>query len=189
MSSWKSSFRTNYFTVTDEDRFLRICYAAGFPRIVGNDRDPREKYIWCQTDKHGVKRYGFGCSYDNLEGLVSPMFKHRLELDDYPGKREDGSFDEDIAREGSEEFEEYVRTHDIEEDEMADYSFCEALQEIIPDEEAVVIMEAGIEGLRYVGADAWIITNDDIDTTSLELAIKDILQRKFGEKFETQLSY
>ena len=64
------------------------------------------------------------------------------------------------------------------------------LQEIIPEGECIIVMEAGHECLRYVDGIGYVITKDKIET----LSIMSLVQQKAQEllnnpDYETQIDY
>ena len=126
MANYHGFTRTNYFTVTDEDKFRQIMSNCVC------DENPIEVFDCIETN--GNKVFGFGC-YGSILGL--------------PDMTDDEEFEEDGDY---------------------DYSFdalCEALQEVIDKDDAVIITEVGYEKLRYLVGISTIITHAKIEMVSL----------------------
>ena len=83
---------------------------------------------------------------------------------------------------GSEDFDDYV-----------DYNFdtfCEALQAILPDNDAAIITEVGSEKMRYLTAYSIIITRDDIKSININSeAVKLAANMLKNSEFTAQMDY
>ena len=131
MANYCGCTRTNYFRVTDEEKFNKImnnCYG-----YEGNI------HICFETDEKNVKRFMFYCE-SSIEGF----------------ENEDGDADFD--------------------------GFCNALQSVLPENEAIIITEIGREKMRYLTGYVIVITRDEIRCKNLngigkELA-RDMLKNK-----------
>ena len=130
MADYYCKIRTNYFSVTDEEKFKKIiasCRAA----------DTIE--IFDEKQKDGSVKYGFFCD-GSIHGLPDT---------------------EDETLESEDEY-------DSDEDYDYNYdAFCEALQAILPDNDAILITEIGNEKMRYLVGDCTIITRKDIKVITL----------------------
>lgn len=147
MANYISSTRTNYFHVTDEDKFRSIidrCFAE----------DNIE--VWSERDENNHTVFGFGV-YGTFYGIMEDQ---------------NGDYNEDI--ETSDAFDKFV----------------EKLQEIIEPNDACIIYNAGWEKLRYVGADATIITKTDVATTNLTDAATNLARKALDNpNWNTQSDY
>lgn len=78
-------------------------------------------------------------------------------------------------------------------DENEDYNidmFFERLQEILPDNEAFILMESGYEKLRYITGFATVVTNSDIRCVDLHRAALDIAREMIGDpEWDTKMDY
>jgi len=103
MADYYGKTRTNYFSVTDEEKFKQImgsCRGADDIEIIDNQQ------------QDGSLKYGFYC-----EGSIYGL----------PERDED-------AGNTDEEYDDVDYNYD---------AFCEALQQILPDDDAVLITEVG----------------------------------------------
>jgi len=71
MANYDAIIRTNYFSVTDEERFRAIMDCV----VVGSDVD-----VFEETDDNGKKLFGFGC-YGSIYG-VADTEEDEVDLDD-----------------------------------------------------------------------------------------------------------
>ena len=121
MADYYGKTRTNYFSVTDEEKFRKImalCVATDDIKIEDEN----------QND--GSVKYVFYC-----EGVIQGL----PDIEDDDGNAE--NYDDDI-----------------------DYNydaFCKALQQILPDDDAIIITEVGSEKMRYLTGICTIITNKE----------------------------
>ena len=111
MANYEEISRTNYFRVTDEERYQEL-----FNHLTSEGKI----YDFTRTDKDGIIWHAFG-------GFYCIHYK----------------VDENDEWEDRDEF------------------FSE-IQEILPDDEALIFMSAGYEKLKYVTGFSVIVTNKDI---------------------------
>lgn len=69
------------------------------------------------------------------------------------------------------------------------FEFYQELQKILPDQEAMILMEVGNEKLRYVVGLATIVTNKEIRYINMEDAALKTVRSMVGEDFTTQMDY
>ena len=130
MANYYCKIRTNYFSVTDEEKFKKV---------IASCRASDTIEIFDEKQKDGSVKYGFFCD-GSIHGL--------------PDTESDALEDED----------------EYDEDEDCDYNydaFCEALQGILPNNDAIFITEIGNEKMRYLVGDCTIITRSDIKVITL----------------------
>ena len=153
MADYYGKTRTNYFSVTDEEKFRQIIASCGASDDI---------VIIDQKQQDGSMKYGFYCD-GSINGL--------------PDRDDDAGNTEDYC----------------EDDDDLDYSydaFCEALQKILPDNDAIMITEIGSEKMRYLTGCCIVITSADfkcidIGSEALKLA-KTMLK---NPDFTTQNEY
>ena len=110
MADYYGKTRTNYFSVTDDEKFKQI---------ISSCKAPDEIEVFEEKQEDGSIKYGFLCD-GSIYGLPD--------------------------RDGD-------STEDCDDNEDVDYNydtFCEALQQILPDGEAIIITEVGYEKMRYL---------------------------------------
>jgi hypothetical protein len=169
MADYYGKTRTNYFSVTDEEKFRKImetCKGSG------------DIEIFDEKQADGSVKFGFYCE-GSIHGIASPEDEGEAHYDE---KIFDFS---DI----DEEFRGYDEDYDVDIDYNYD-AFCEALQQILPDNEAIIITETGYEAMRYLTGDCTIITRSGfecIDIKRIALGIaRDLLK---NPEFTTKMDY
>lgn len=140
MANYIATARTNYFKVTDEDK-----YNEWFSKLLAEDiiQD------FTETKEDGTILHGFG-SYAHI---------------DFTGYHFDD--DEEIEKE---------------------IDLIPELQELLPDGEAFIYLEAGNEKLRYVLGYALIVTNAEARGVNLNVVAEEVAKELVGEDFNTKLS-
>lgn len=79
---------------------------------------------------------------------------------------------------------------DEDEDNDPDFNlFAKQLQEILPENEAFVLLEVGNEKLRYVTGYATIITKNNIRFIDLTETARNECKKLLGSDFETKMEY
>ena len=151
MANYYAKTRTNYFSVTDAEKFKQIialCKAS--------DDDI---YIIESEQENGGIKYGFYCE-GSIDGLP---------------EKDDGDDTE------------YCDDDDF------DYNydaFCEALQPILPDDDAVLITEIGSEKMRYLTGQCSVITRNSCKCLDLSHeAVKLAATMLSNPDFTTQMEY
>lgn len=209
MANYNGMVRTNYFQVTDEERYQEL--------IRGLDSE-NNIYFWDESNKNGVLQHGFG-SYSTIEyrNLVKTV-KEVLSEIEHP-ESVDFVLDEDIddnlewdsvkilANPLSEEEQEshyvyHVRNfedgktilyiseypHDYSTVDMS--TFYEELQKILPEGEAFILQEVGNEKLRYLVGAVAIVTKDEIKCLSIDEIAREEAKKMLNDpEFETQMDY
>lgn len=153
MSNYIASIRTNYFSVTDPEKFKAI---------IASCRAEYDITIIDDKQADGSIKFGFYC-YGSIQGLPD---------------KEGSSLDEIIGAEDDYDCESSI---DL---------FFDALQDILPDGEAIIITEVGYEKMRYLVGYCTVITRNDVQGVdvqdkALELA-RNILQ---NNDFTTKMDY
>lgn len=200
MADYICTYRTNYFRVTDEEKYQKL-----INKLAGEDLE-----IFDDENSNGM--HGFGgtgsmsyCSaqtvaewmnepthdrpvkfYEETEWgsgvwtqIADPEEAEREELYIVEATEKDSGYEIRICRD----------KEDLAEDSNGMDTFYKELQQILPNGEAMILQEAGHEKLNYVAGIATIITNKEIRFLDLsKLAVKtagDML----GTDFQTQMDY
>jgi len=152
MANYYGKTRTNYFSVTDKEKFRQIIALCGAS-------DDNIKIIEKVQDDGSIK-YGFYCE-SSIDGLP-------------------------IAADADNTDKDY-------EDDNVDYdydAFCEALQKILPDDDAIIITEVGSEKMRYLIGICTVITNKDFKCIDINReAVKLAAAMLENPEFTTQIEY
>ena len=181
MSQYYGNTRTNYFKVTDPEKFRNF-----MAQIMDQEGDAVN--LWDFKNQDGETKFVFGC-YSSLVGIASTETRIRKIVFDACAKAfEEGHLTEDILPsifevlelnkfeynkdEVTNFFFELTKKDDFSDDEDVDVEhsydeFIEGLQSFLPDGEVVAIIETGHEKLRYVGGYVVVITNNDCKTVDL----------------------
>ena len=158
MADYYSKTRTNYFSVTDEEKFRQIinkCSASD------------DIVVFDDVQSDGSVKFGFLC-HGNIQGLP--------EITD-----EDGSVSTEIPDDEEYDDDDFEYSHD---------AFCEALQRILPEGEAIIITEVGYEAMRYLAGSCSVITNSDYRYVDLsDEAIKLTRNMLNNQGFTTKMYY
>lgn len=117
MSNYITKTRTNYFSVTDEEKFKQI---------ISSCKASDSIEVFDEKQENGSVKYGFYC-YGSIQGFTD--------------------------RNESEESDDMDCNYNYD-------AFCKALQQIIPDGEAIIITEIGFENMRYLTGESSIITRN-----------------------------
>lgn len=201
MADYKCTYRTNYFQVTDEEQYEKL-----FSKLHGDDlesfddsehpdlhgfggfgdleyRDILTVKEWMSRPEHEKPAVFFEATYVNEEWLWVPIPD--------PDPETIGKLYVCEVIEKEDEYE--IRTCDeksyviISDNRM--FGFYQALQKILPDREAMILMEVGNEKLRYVVGLVTIVTNKEIRFVDMnDVALKTV-KSMIGEDFTTQLDY
>lgn len=200
MATYNCFYRTNYFRVTDEAKCRYL-----FSKLSGADLE-----IFDDDGGHpGL--HGFGGSGSLLYCDASTVAEWMSDsTHDKPVKlyeeadrgsgvwtllpNPDQAKAEELyiatVTEKDDEYEIHVRytKEELVSDDGMD-SFYEELQKILPDDEAMILVESGHEKLRYVTGFATIVTNKEIRFLNVsDIAVK-TAGEMLGKKFETQMDY
>lgn len=149
MATPMTTTRTNYFKVTDKEKFMDI-----MGRVY-----PVEGEIEIWQKENDSKQVAFGC-YDSIIGFMKEI----------PPKAPDLEPEREIYEESYNDF-------------------TKALQSVIEDGDACIIMSAGHCKLQSVYADATIITSKEIEIVSLHEMVKDtacdmLKNREYDPQFD-----
>ena len=166
--------RTNYFAVTDVSKFYEImdkCHADDEIEIITDGKGNDVKYGFvCNASIEGF-------SDENSEYYVCEDCGLDYDLDDEDATEADKTTCPECGSTNiSTEFGDFDYDFD---------GFCEALQSILPDDEAIIITETGHEGLRSLCGYSFVITKNktgevDINKESLKLARELLGNPNFG---------
>jgi len=153
MANYYCKIRTNYFSVTDEEKFKKV---------IASCRASDAIEIFDEKQKDGSIKYGFFCD-GSIHGLPDT---------------------EDEALESEDKY-------DSDEDYDYNYdAFCEALQEILPDNDAILITEVGNEKMRYLVGDCTIITRNYIKVITLRDEAMNLARKMLGNpEYITKMEY
>jgi len=150
MADYYGKTRTNYFSVTDLEKFKQIIESCG-----ATD----EIKIFDGKQEDGSIKYGFYCE-GNIHGL--------------PDRDDDDN------------------TEDFDDDDC-DYnygSFCEALQQILPEGDVIIITETGSLKMCYLTGYCYVITRNEykcINLTDEAIKLARILLK--NPVFTTEMDY
>lgn len=211
MANYYGKVRTNYFRVTDEEKYLEI------RRGLQGTEDTIE--FW-DEDRNGVLCHGFGCNslltyqenFGTLESYADALTEQgktwegitiycdcalseaesaeSRTIDDFPAEnlsswavyhgdqREDGT----VRLFVSEYPEDYCDSDMI--------TFFQKMQTILPDGEAMIVVEVGSEKLRYLVGCATIVTKEQIQSVDLcDYALRKAKEMLGNPDFSTEMSY
>lgn len=200
MANYECAYRTNYFRVTDEEKYKNL-----FSRLSGDDiesfddaehpeyhgfggfgyleyRDIPTVKEWMSSLEHVKPAVFFEETYVNGEYLWVPIQN--------PDPEAVGNLYvyEVIEKEDEYEIHTYEDESDIDLDDNGMLEFYQELQKILPDHEAMIYMEAGNEKLRYVVGHATIVTNKEICSINMADAALKTARSMLGEEdFATQM--
>lgn len=166
MSTYHGRFRTNYFHVTDVEKFKNL-----MSRIVTD----AFLEVFC-TSSHNTQQttestrfsvgFGGGCALlgvaDTPQRDISDTFKCQpIEQAGWNEAFQEADFDQMVSE----------------------------LQEILPDNDAIIIMNSGYENLRYMVGEAIIITKNNCKHISVGDIAKTEACRMLGMDWDTCLEY
>lgn len=186
MADYTATYRTNYFRVTDEDRYERL---AGYLKACGCE-------VFDKVDNALIKRHGFG-SYNEPHPVILPSDQ----LANQPLQKaiaKDAVYDgygrhinlkkiDKINKYGSLYDENDEKIYNPEDLEVTNW--VHELQAILPKDEVFVLIEAGHEKLRYICANALVATHDTIEYIDLESMIQEKVKELLGPEAHTDTSY
>lgn len=182
MSTFTGRFRSNYFRVKDEAAFKEFMSAAGF------GENSKYNPFWTSTDEKGRTVYAFGSCTGSVNETIDPFFQIALDHPEFPRfSHEKGYRDLTGFNEANFPYA-FLEAHGLEEPETDDTfsNFCLALQSHVADDDAIVIVEAGFEKLRYVGADGTIITKSRIQTLTFGSYVSRCLKGIMGQDYNVR---
>lgn len=201
MADYKCTYRTNYFQVTDEEQYEKL-----FSKLHGDDLESFD-------DPEHPELHGFG-GFGDLKYRDIPTVKEWMSR---PEHEKPAVFFEETCVNGEwlwvpipdpdpETIGELYVYEAIEKDDQNEIHTCknesdvtfgddcmlefyQALQKILPDQEAMILMEVGNEKLRYVVGLVTIVTNKEIRFVNMnDVALKTV-KSMIGEDFTTQMDY
>lgn len=201
MADYKCTYRTNYFQVTDEKQYEKL-----FSRLSGDDLESFDDSE--HPDLHGFGGFG-NLEYRNILTVKEWMSKPEREkpavffeatyvngkslwvpIQD-PDPETIGKLYVCEVIEKEDEYE--IRTCDEKSyvviSDNCMFGFYQELQKILPDQEAMILMEVGNEKLKYVVGLATIVTNKEIRFVSMEDVALKTVKSMIGEDFTTQMDY
>ena len=159
MADYYGFTRTNYFEVTDEDKFRKLmarCAVSGDAITIFEQTS--------ELDPTKVVKFGFG-AYGSISGLNTEC--------NSPIESTHGDCGGDCC----------------DDPDYCHHAFCAALQELVVEGDAVIITEVGHEKLRTLAADAVIITRTDIRSVRLENAALTAARDMLGNPEYTTQNY
>ena len=201
MANYECTYRTNYFKVTDEEQYEKL-----FSRLSGDDLESFDDSE--HPDLHGFGGFG-NLEYRDILTVKEWMSKPEHEKPavffeetcvngewlwvpiQNPDSETIGKMYVCDAIEKEDEYE--IHTCNEESDVILDddcmLEFYQELQKILPDQEAMILMEVGNEKLRYVVGLATIVTNKEIRFVNMEDVALKTVKSMIGEDFTTQMDY
>lgn len=202
MANYNSTYRTNYFRVTDETKYKKL--------ISNLDGESMECF---EGDDH-PGRHGFG-GFGNLQYNDAKTVAEWMFANDPSGNKPAVVYEEAtwgskvwtpvpdqnpetigtmyvaevIEKEQEHEIHACYDQADVEPGDDNMTSFYKELQTILPDDDAMILLESGYEKLRYVTGFATIVTNKKITFLDLsDLAVK-TAGKMLGIDFKTEMDY
>lgn len=201
MANYECAYRTNYFKVIDEEQYEKL-----FSRLSGDDLESFD-------DSEHPDLHGFG-GFGNLEYRDILTVKEWMSK---PEHEKPAVFFEETCVNGEwlwvpiqnpdpetigelyvyEAIEKYDENEihvcknesDVILDDDCMLEFYQELQKILPDQEAMILMEVGNEKLRYVVGLVTIVTNKEIRFVNMEDVALKTAKSMIGEDFTTQMDY
>jgi len=150
MSDYTGKTRTNYFSVTDVEKFKHV---------ISSCRASDEIIIFDEKQEDGSLKYGFYC-FGEIHGLPDKSCADAEDEDD------DVDYDYDYD------------------------AFCQALQGVLPNDEAIFITEAGFNNIRYLIGNCTIITKNGFECISIKReALKIARAMMSNPEFDTKMDY
>ena len=146
--------------------YFSVKDAAKFKEFMEACIGDGEVEIFVDKQNDGSIKYGFGCNGD-IKGLPYRIVKG-----------------------------EPVATYNLDEiEKVLDYDICwgflmDALQDILPDGEAVILTEVGNEKLNYLVGCSTVITNADIKVVNIQDKAIDLARQMLGNaSYDTIMDY
>lgn len=152
---------------TIRTNYFQVADENAFRELMKHVQGTEDKVKVFEREEDGVKLFGFGCGSD-IAGLDEEYFMRAHGIDP------DGDvvLDEDDFMEGR---------YDV---------FTDCLQKLIAKDDAVIILEASSEKLRYVNGLATIITQDRVEHLDINrLAIGRAAEMLNNPDWNTKLEY
>lgn len=170
--------RTNYFHVTDMDKFniLAEGLSGEFIEITHKDTD---ETMFCILA-------------DDTMSYHAPASAHPEDWD-----YEDHIYDVDGNEIDKAKVDEYAQIYDADGECIFDRKegddewdkFTEELIKIIPEDECFVYMESGHEGHRYISGFAQVITHNGSKSVNLSTFVEDSVKELLGDDAQTSYTY
>ena len=139
-----------------------------FRELMGHVVSAEDKVELFEKERDGVRYFAFGC-YSSIEGVDEAEYCRACGFDYGP---DSDKFDDDDYNENREDV------------------FITMLQSIVAENDAIIIMQAGREKLRYVTGIAEIITRGGYRYVDLRNAAINVAQMMLGNsEWTTQMEY
>lgn len=184
MADLKSRFRTNYFRISPDknDTFMSIMKNANITEA--------NNMLWTRPGAALPPAYAFGSENGDLSNLIDGIYLLRKKYPDCPAPGISESYGKYNNR-----LENWAKTHDINLDayqtdkamENAVSEFLGDLQDTIAENEAIVIQTISYENLKYLWADAMIITRNGKRYVSLDEVINEELEKRIQKPYKINL--
>ena len=185
--NYDATVRTNYFRVTDEEKYNNLI------KGLSSFEDFTET-------RNGQIFHGFG-SYEPMEFYKTPSMTENMK----PYINNDECYVKNIITG------EYIKTSEMVNNDIDTYEqiydkdgniiydrdeqtpdfnlFVSLLQQILPENECFVYMESGHEGLRSVNGYALVATNNEIRYGSISKFVDETVKELLGKDATTQYTY
>lgn len=198
MANYYANARTNYFRVTDEEKYQEL-----FSELTGEDNI--EDF---SKEEDGVLWHGFGAyspiEYMHLETYAElmdrcPDIKNAVAIEVYVDGEEselpdavlNGLFVDCVSGTTENPVIELVsKKEDVEGEWESIEGFIQKLQPLLPENEAFVYQEAGHEKLRYITGYALVATRDKIEYVDISAGALALARKMLDNpEFKTRLEY
>lgn len=142
--NYDAVFRSSYIHPTDENEYLRILRCAGMTEANGT--------VFRRSEDKKAVAFGNDCS---LNEQIPPWFETLYKTPTAP-----------LIRDGETalDYEARLDAANVDTDSWEDATpeFIYALQDLIPENKALIIEEAGAEGLRYITGCAYVVSKAEV---------------------------
>ena len=171
MANYIATHRTNYFRVTDEEKFQKIIKKLSAEDIACSTRTAEDGTIYHFFGGYSSCQY-YPTALDNeaIAKNVTAGAKYYDENHVELSVEELESADEVYDEGDNMVFDKYDNDGDME-------GFFKEMQTILPDGEALIYVEIGNEKLRYVGSYSAFVTKDEIIWQSTSQWAKDCAKK------------
>ena len=201
MANYNCTYRTNYFRVTDEARYKKLisnlsgedieCFEGDeHPGLHGfggfgslGYRDVPTVKEWMSRPEHEKPAVFFEETCVNGEWLLVPI------PDPDPEVLGELYVYEAIEKYDENEIHVCKKKSDVILDDDCMIEFYQELQKILPDDEAMILMESGNEKLHYVTGFITVVTSKDIKFANMTDIALETARAMLGTDFTTQLDY
>ena len=177
---YTSTTRTNYFRVTDEERYRKLVNNLSGERFKAfHDKDDLSLHAFGADSS--VSWYLPASTYDEIRSVYDAGDT----LYDDNGKPVDfediDMYESLYDSKGNEAYDKYMNDNIL--------CFVKELVKILPEDECFVLIESGHEGWRYVTGYALVATRNDMRSVDLDSFINKSVKELLGPEASTRWEY